>query len=658
MENKYLIYESAITAPIEQPKRNGNIVEFITVLQEADRKNRNGRIYPKEVIDAALHSPLVQEHLRHKTLVGECGHPFSQDLARQTNVDMRNAAFRVDEFWWEGNLLKGRCRTLDTAVGRDMAGMIMDGCELSFSMRGQGNVIRDAARDALVVQPPLMLICWDWVWTPSHDVAYMEKICEETKDSFFNRTASMSLVESMNLYENGSLTEIHGESKEEKKFVDFFATYGRKYKSLNETYKYDPKDTVKEITDTYVILENDTTVMKVARNDYLLKSMRDSINEAANTAYTVTSTAINATKTLEKGEKVQKKMGEGKSFFQAVSEDCAGIAALDCPRSTDPLEPEHMSAPEVKSDEVMKTLSSDSDVKPVEDYKNPVEQKVEQELGKEAKNVSASAELTEFLDFEINKTNHKTNASDEASVETGTQKASESSDSHGKALRRKAGHTDVDMNNSRLLDINADGLDVNVAGGSAGSKTSKLRSKKGGSAPKALAKKDAPKSVPLKEFLNVKLNTTESETNATGKGKVKTGDLEASRTFDNHNKIADSERGNAKRNGSDMRIGDINADNADVNVMGGKIGNKGKTKAGDAPKTIIGDIKKKGGKGKKAAKASPALKEEFYKYYTIIAEETGLTEAMDIFKVATQYSEFMSEDCAELFREYAERGDE
>ena len=40
MENKYLIYESAITAPIEQPKRNGNIVEFITVLQEADRKNR------------------------------------------------------------------------------------------------------------------------------------------------------------------------------------------------------------------------------------------------------------------------------------------------------------------------------------------------------------------------------------------------------------------------------------------------------------------------------------------------------------------------------------------------------------------------------------------------------------------------------------------
>ena len=455
MENKYLIYESAITAPIEQPKRNGNIVEFITVLQEADRKNRNGRIYPKEVIDAALHSPLVQEHLRHKTLVGECGHPFSQDLARQTNVDMRNAAFRVDEFWWEGNLLKGRCRTLDTAVGRDMAGMIMDGCELSFSMRGQGNVIRDPARDALVVQPPLMLICWDWVWTPSHDAAYMEKICEETKESFFNRTASMSLMESMNLYENGSLTEIGESKKEEKPFIDYYATYGRTFKTLNETYQYNPDDQVKEINDKYVILENDTSVMKVARNDYLLKSMR-----------------------------------------KAVSESCCGIAALDCPRSTEPLTDKETSAPSVDSAEVLQTLSSDVDVKPTEEYENPVESEVKKELGDEAKNVSASAKLSE-----------------ESSVD--------------------------EVEGTKLPD-----------------------------------------------------GTTESK----------------------------PEEGNPE------------------------------VKTDDVIETVDSDKDVEGHENKE-------LQEEFLKYYKLIAEETGLTEAIDIIRLGTQYSEFMSEECANLFAEYAKRGE-
>ena len=454
MENKYLIYESAITTPIECPKRNGNIVEFIAVLQEADKKNRNGRIYPKSVIDAALHSPLVQEHLRHKTLIGECGHPYSSELARQTNVDMRNAAFRVDEFWWEGNLLKGRCRTLDTAVGRDMAGMIMDGCELSFSMRGQGNVIRDASRDALVVQPPLMLICWDWVWTPSHDAAYMEKICEETQESLFGRMSSMSLVESMELYENGCLTEIGEPKKEEKPFIDYYVSYGRTFKTLNETYKYSPNDQVKEINDKFVILENDESIMKVAKNDYLLKSMRN-----------------------------------------AVTESCAGIAALDCPRSTEKLEVKDLSAPEVNSAEVLKTVTSGSDIKPTEEYENPVEHVVRQELGDEAKNVS---ELKE----------------EETSID---------------------------------------------------------------------------------EVEGVKLpkGTEEMKADEGESPKIKSDDIVETK---------------------------------------------------DSAKDVKGH-------------SNSELKEEFEKYYTLIAEETGLTEALDIIKLGTKYADYMSEECANVFKYLASKGE-
>ena len=129
----FIIYESALTSSINGIKSQDNdTVEFIATLQEANVKNRNGRIYPKEVIDAALKGPIVQEKLRTKTLFGEVGHPYSQELSRQANVDMRNASFRIEEFWWEGNFLKGKCKTLPTSLGKDMAALLKEGCELFF----------------------------------------------------------------------------------------------------------------------------------------------------------------------------------------------------------------------------------------------------------------------------------------------------------------------------------------------------------------------------------------------------------------------------------------------------------------------------------------------------------------------------------------------
>ena len=38
-------------------------------------------------------------------------------------IDLRNVAFIIKEIWWEGDLLKGRCETANTAVGRDMKGL-------------------------------------------------------------------------------------------------------------------------------------------------------------------------------------------------------------------------------------------------------------------------------------------------------------------------------------------------------------------------------------------------------------------------------------------------------------------------------------------------------------------------------------------------------
>lgn len=283
----YIIYESAVESPIGSVVSNGNVVEFTATLQEADVKNRNGRIYPKQVIMDGIKSPVIQEKLRTHTLFGECGHPYSQDLARQTNVDMRNAAFMIESFWWEGNLLKGKCKTLDTACGRDMAGLIREGCQLSFSMRGQGQVARDPVRDALVVKSPLMILTYDWVWLPSHNVAYMDKIGEfdsMTKESMFKvgeyATEAMALNESCSLYENGMIFEL-GATKKEKPIKDYFAGYGNRFNVLSEAYSYDPEDILKEDHGAYVMLEGKESMKKVAKEDYLLKSIRHGMRHGA-----------------------------------------------------------------------------------------------------------------------------------------------------------------------------------------------------------------------------------------------------------------------------------------------------------------------------------------------------------------------------------------
>ena len=54
-----IIHESAQFGDVSIQKRNPNTIEFITVLQEANKSNRNGRIYPKAVLEKALNAPNV-----------------------------------------------------------------------------------------------------------------------------------------------------------------------------------------------------------------------------------------------------------------------------------------------------------------------------------------------------------------------------------------------------------------------------------------------------------------------------------------------------------------------------------------------------------------------------------------------------------------------
>lgn len=277
-----IIQESAFNSEISSKRKlPSGCIEFIAVLQEADRPNRNGRIYPKRVLEKALESPYVKEKLRTKTFYSEAGHPLDTSLQRQTTIDQRNIACIVTDIWWEGNLLKGRVETANTAVGHDMAGLIEQGSCVAFSLRAQGNVHKNSVTGLVEVEDGLMIFAYDWVVTPSHDKAFMERICEDTIMSLYNTSrenlTSRILCEAEDLYMNGNIYDPR--EIEDVTELDYTKAYTPKFKKVVDMYTPEPEDKVISINPKETIIKNEKTktVKKILTEDYLVKDFRKKI---------------------------------------------------------------------------------------------------------------------------------------------------------------------------------------------------------------------------------------------------------------------------------------------------------------------------------------------------------------------------------------------
>lgn len=283
----YILNEAAFTAPVSISAKKANSIEFITTLQEADAPNRNGRVYPKKVLESGLAAPYVQERLRTVSFIGEANHPLDTSVQRQMSVDLRNAAFIIKEFWWEGNLLKARCETANTAVGRDMKGLIEQGVQVAFSLRAQGNVHTNPVTGLVEVESPLQICTYDWVLCPSHSKAFMEKICEATSFAMFgvkkDKLVPTLLCESENNFINGSLFNIDDEEVSEEE-IDYTSDYTPKFKKVEDMYVPEEEDEVISIGEDTTLIKNknNNVIKKVCTEDFLVKDFRKrllSLNE-------------------------------------------------------------------------------------------------------------------------------------------------------------------------------------------------------------------------------------------------------------------------------------------------------------------------------------------------------------------------------------------
>ena len=139
------------------------------VLQRAEAKNQNGRVYPREVLVREA-KKYTKEFIKQSRAMGELDHPES------SVVNLSNVSHNVKGMHWEGDNLLGTVEVLSTPSGNILKELFKSGIKLGISSRGMGSVetvTEDSGGEAQEVQPDFELIAFDFVSNPSTHGAFM-----------------------------------------------------------------------------------------------------------------------------------------------------------------------------------------------------------------------------------------------------------------------------------------------------------------------------------------------------------------------------------------------------------------------------------------------------------------------------------------------------
>ena len=153
----------------ESMKENDGKLIVKGVLQRAEAKNQNGRIYPKETLMREA-KKYAEIQIKERRALGELDHPDS------SVVNLNNVSHNVREMAWKGDDLVGTVEVLSTPAGNILKELFKSGIKLGISSRGLGSVkeMHEAdGEDSVEVQPDFELIAFDFVSNPSTHGAFL-----------------------------------------------------------------------------------------------------------------------------------------------------------------------------------------------------------------------------------------------------------------------------------------------------------------------------------------------------------------------------------------------------------------------------------------------------------------------------------------------------
>ena len=166
----YIPFEISPEQINESLSKNGKLI-VKGVLQRAEAKNQNGRVYPRDTLMREAQK-YAKVQIAERRALGELDHPDS------SVVNLNNVSHNVLEMHWKGDDLVGTVEVLGTPAGNILKELFKSGIKLGISSRGLGSVEELGESDekgtpTVKVKDDFELIAFDFVSNPSTHGAFL-----------------------------------------------------------------------------------------------------------------------------------------------------------------------------------------------------------------------------------------------------------------------------------------------------------------------------------------------------------------------------------------------------------------------------------------------------------------------------------------------------
>ena len=151
---------------VEASIKNNKSLVVTGVLQRAEAKNQNGRVYPREILEREVKA-YMEGPVKENRAMGELDHPES------SVINLQNVSHNIKRCWWDGDDVMGDVEVLPTPAGNILKALFASGITVGISSRGMGSVKENMSEGTVEVQDDFELLCWDFVSTPSTHGAFM-----------------------------------------------------------------------------------------------------------------------------------------------------------------------------------------------------------------------------------------------------------------------------------------------------------------------------------------------------------------------------------------------------------------------------------------------------------------------------------------------------
>tara|TARA_B100000035_G_scaffold155496_1_gene132438 strand:+ start:621 stop:1265 length:645 start_codon:yes stop_codon:yes gene_type:complete len=166
-----LITENIEDIQILTEEKDGKKTLYIEgVFLQSEIKNRNGRVYPFDVLNKEVQR-YSEEYVSAGRALGELGHPDGP------TVNLDRVSHKITSLKAEGNNFIGKARILDTPMGTIAKSLLGEGVKLGVSSRGMGS-LKEENGIKVVGEDFMLATAADIVADPSAPDAFVNGIME------------------------------------------------------------------------------------------------------------------------------------------------------------------------------------------------------------------------------------------------------------------------------------------------------------------------------------------------------------------------------------------------------------------------------------------------------------------------------------------------